>query len=217
VHLEGTPAEIGYQHGFLLAPEIAERISPLNSRHSRIKDWAFSARSGESFLAKIETEYRQNCKGIVDGLAAKGATLISGYVATNAWLELDPYYVKWVDRAPRGSRLTIAAPSSPPAATHMTASPYRPTTIDRLCDRLALNIILISRRARHRFIMDGMPGLIHSGDDFGINSSGIMITETTISQFHRLRSERESEFVRAPRRCSIQLPSTIRADHEGRE
>ena len=31
--------------------------------------------------------------------------------------------------------------------------------------------------------MDGMPGLIHSGDDFGINSAGIMITETTISSF----------------------------------
>jgi hypothetical protein len=31
--------------------------------------------------------------------------------------------------------------------------------------------------------MDGMPGLIHSGDDFGINGAGIMITETTISGF----------------------------------
>src|SRR5438046_7348693 len=35
----------------------------------------------------------------------------------------------------------------------------------------------------NRIIMDGMPGLIHSGDDFGINSAGMMITETTISGF----------------------------------
>ena len=39
-------------------------------------------------------------------------------------------------------------------------------------------------------MMDGMPGLIHSGDDFGVNSAGIMITETTISRFQRLGSER---------------------------
>ena len=29
-------------------------------------------------------------------------------------------------------------------------------------------------------MMDGMPGLIHSGDDFGVNDAGIAITETTI-------------------------------------
>ncbi len=27
VHLEGTPAEIGYQHGYLLAPEIADNLA----------------------------------------------------------------------------------------------------------------------------------------------------------------------------------------------
>ena len=31
--------------------------------------------------------------------------------------------------------------------------------------------------------MDGMPGLIHSGDDFGVNSAGLVITETTITGF----------------------------------
>jgi len=32
-------------------------------------------------------------------------------------------------------------------------------------------------------MMDGMPGLIHSGDDFGVNTAGIVITETTIGYF----------------------------------
>lgn len=31
----------------------------------------------------------------------------------------------------------------------------------------------------NRIFMDGLPGVIHSGDDFGINSAGMMITETT--------------------------------------
>jgi len=35
----------------------------------------------------------------------------------------------------------------------------------------------------YRFVMDGLPGLIHSGDDFGVNAAGIVITETTITDF----------------------------------
>ena len=44
-------------------------------------------------------------------------------------------------------------------------------------------------------VMDGMPGLIHSGDDFGVNSAGIMITETTISQFNGFDPGGIPEFV----------------------
>ncbi len=59
----------------------------------------------------------------------------------------------------------------------------------------------------NRFIMDGMPGLIHSADDFGINSAGIMITETTISQFHGFDPKGVPEFVRARR--AMQYSSSI--------
>jgi hypothetical protein len=45
--------------------------------------------------------------------------------------------------------------------------------------------------------MDGMPGLIHSGDDFGLNSAGIIITETTISGFSGFDPNGVPEFVRA--------------------
>ena len=49
----------------------------------------------------------------------------------------------------------------------------------------------------HHILMDGMPGLIHSADDFGINDAGMMITETTISSFHGFNEEGVPEFVRA--------------------
>jgi len=45
--------------------------------------------------------------------------------------------------------------------------------------------------------MDGFPGFIHSGDDFGINSAGIAITETTISGFSGYDPAGIPEFVRA--------------------
>jgi hypothetical protein len=41
VHLEGTPFNIGCQHGYLQAPEIqdAEKVVALEQTHSRKRDW----------------------------------------------------------------------------------------------------------------------------------------------------------------------------------
>jgi len=55
--------------------------------------------------------------------------------------------------------------------------------------------------------MDGMPGLIHSGDDFGVNSAGIVITETTISEFSGFDPSGVPEFVRA--RKAMQYSGSI--------
>jgi hypothetical protein len=59
----------------------------------------------------------------------------------------------------------------------------------------------------YRILMDGMPGLIHSGDDFGINSAGILITETTISGFSGFDRNGVPEFVRA--RKAMQYAASI--------
>jgi hypothetical protein len=55
--------------------------------------------------------------------------------------------------------------------------------------------------------MDGMAGLIHSGDDFGVNAAGIMITETTISRFSGWNPDGVAEFVRA--RKAMQYSASI--------
>ena len=46
-------------------------------------------------------------------------------------------------------------------------------------------------------IMDGYPGVIVSDDDFGENSGGLMVTETTISGFKGWDPDGKPEFVRA--------------------
>ncbi len=125
VHLEGAPAEIGFQHGFLLAPEIADAHRVIKFVLTRgSKDWPFFRKAAEKVLwPHIEFEYRQEMEGMVEGLAAKGVNLdIWDIVATNAWLELDPYYVKWADQSASRPPANIAAPLSPPAATRETAS-----------------------------------------------------------------------------------------------
>jgi len=59
----------------------------------------------------------------------------------------------------------------------------------------------------YRILMDGMAGLIHSGDDFGVNSAGILITETTISEFSGFDPTGVPEFVRA--RKAMQYAASI--------
>ena len=44
----------------------------------------------------------------------------------------------------------------------------------------------------NRILMDGFPGVITSDDDFGVNSAGMMITETTITQFEGWDPERQA-------------------------
>ena len=43
VHLEGSPADIGYQHGYLLAPEIEDgfKTVQLKDTHRTQRDWSF--------------------------------------------------------------------------------------------------------------------------------------------------------------------------------
>jgi hypothetical protein len=212
VHLEGTPGEIGYQHGFLLAPEIldAHKAVKLSITHES-KDWPFFRNAAEKVLwPHIEAQYREELQGIAEGLAAKGVALdLWDVVATNAWLELDPYYVKWADT---NSRRSTGEHCSAFVATGSYTRDGKPVIAhNNWTDYMTgsrWNVIFdIAPEHGYRFIMDGMPGLIHSADDFGINSAGIMITETTISQFHGFDPNGVAEFVRA--RKAMQYSASI--------
>ena len=101
VRLEGTPAEIGFQHGWLLAPEIEDlfRVTVLSSTHDTNKDWNFFRDAAEKvFWPKVEREYREELQGIVDGVKARGVKMdLWDVVALNAQIEAG-YYVKWYDQ-----------------------------------------------------------------------------------------------------------------------
>jgi len=129
IHLAGSPADIGYQHGYLVAKEIDTMIKVLQYYlpPSSGKDWAFYRGAAQRFLwKKIDKEYQDEIKGIVDGLQAKGFKYDTlDIAAMNAYYELPGYYVPMLmERQNRAAAITgrraIAALLLPPAAIPKT-------------------------------------------------------------------------------------------------
>ena len=217
VHLEGLPAAIGYQHGYLLKAEIedSERAIALSTTHGVGRSWAdLRALSSKYFVPKLPEEYRAELEGMVHGLKDAGSKLdLIDLVTMNAYMEFSYYY-----DALNRKRVGPAAVSHAPehcSAFVATGSYTKDGRIviahNNWTDYLTgtrWNVIFDVVPAKgHRFVMDGMPGLIHSGDDFGINDSGIMITETTIGNFIGFDRQGTPEFIRA--RTAMQYAESI--------
>lgn len=219
VRLEGAPAMIGFQHGFLLAPEIQDAqqiVSFLLERDTR-KPWQFFRDAARTTLwPHVEEQYRQELQGIAEGLNARGVPLdVWDVTALNAWLEFSPYYFQWWEKNQNISKLTPVTAREHCSAFVATGSYTKDgkpvighNAWTGYMEGARWNIIFdIVPQSGHRILMDGFPGLIHSGDDFGINSAGIMITETTISQFSGYDPDGIPEFVRA--RKAMQYAASI--------
>src|SRR5580658_6381849 len=188
VHLEGDAPTLGFQHGYLLGPEIEDAFTAISAgmTHETQRDWAFFRKAAHEMLwPKIDAEYQQELQGIVDGLRARtGSKLdvddivaMNAFVATGSWTKdgkIVMAHNNWTSYA-NGERWRI--------------------------------VFDIDPKSGHRILMDGIPGVIASDDDFGINDDGLMVTETTITQFEGWDPNGVAEFVRA--RKALQYASSI--------
>jgi hypothetical protein len=218
VHLSGTPTQIGYQHGYLLAPEIADlrKVFELELTHDNGKDWDFFRDAAKNVMwPHIEQEYREEMQGIADGVNGHGVKLdVWDVVVMNAAEEWN-YYVGQYDKDHKIASLpTVTAPDHCSAFV-ATGKYTRDGKIviahnnwTGYMDGARWTIAFDVNPAKgYRFIMDGLPGLIHSADDFGINAAGIVITETTITGFFGYDFKGIPEFVRA--RKAMQYSASI--------
>ena len=218
VHLQGSPTDVGFQHGSLLAPEIADAFETvkLTATHSTKKPWEFFREASHSMLwPKMDAEYQAEIRGIVDGLASKGVRMdVDDVVALNAFEELPDYYVPWYNDQHKipGPKITSPGNCSAFVATGSYTRDGRIViahnnwTSYLTGERWRVVFDLVPQRG-HRILMDGFPGVITSDDDFGVNDAGLMVTETTITQFYGWDPNGKPEFERS--RKALQYADSI--------
>jgi hypothetical protein len=219
VHLEGSPSDIGFQHGYLLAPEIQDAFHAIqfHDMHRTRQDWEFFRKAAREMLwPHTDAEYQQELQGISDGLKAHGVNLdVYDIVALNAFEEVPDYYLPWLnkrDHAKNAPKLSAPGNCSAFIATgSMTRDHQIVIAHNNWTSYIAGSrwVIMFDIQPDHgnRILMDGFPGVITSDDDFGINSAGLMITETTITQFEGWDPNGKPEFVRS--RKALQYANSI--------
>jgi Phospholipase B len=224
VHLEGSPSAIGFQHGYLLAAEIADALEAIKlfDTHQTQRDWEFFRKTAREMLwPHIDAEYQQELQGIADGVKAHGVNLngveldVYDIVALNAFEEVPDYYVPWLNKREKSAEAPkLAAPGNCSAfiATgaytkdHQIVIAHNNWTSYLAGERWVIVFDILPQHGQ-RILMDGFPGVITSDDDFGVNAAGIMITETTITQFEGWDPNGKPEFMRS--RKALQYAQSI--------
>ena len=219
VHLEGSPAQIGFQHGQLLAAEIADMVAVvrLENTHNTKRDWEFFRQASRTMLwPHIDQEYQQELEGIARGVQSQGVKLdVWDIVALNGGIELPQYYVPWLNKREKSANAPHIAPEGRCSAFIATGSYTLGGKIviahnnwSSYAEGARWTVIFdIQPEHGHRILMDGEPGVITSQDDFGVSDAGLLITETTISQFVGWNPDGKPEFVRS--RKALQYAGSI--------
>jgi hypothetical protein len=209
LHIEGEPYERGYQHGRLLAPEIAAFLrcaAALRSHQAPADGWRHTRSLVNAlFVRRYHPEYLEEMKGIADGASAAGARFdgrpldLIDVVALNAWPEYDTLDSA-LDATPtglEGLRFPHNQPRAMPRPQPMRCSAFAATgpatadgkivfghiTMFGLYPSLFYNVWLDLKPAKgHRVLMQTYPGGIQSGMDYYLNDAGLLVCETTIRQ-----------------------------------
>jgi hypothetical protein len=209
LHIEGEPYERGYQHGRLLAPEIAAFLrcfAATQNPDAPAKGWR-NTRSliNALFVRRYEKEYLEEMRGIADGAAAAGARFdnrpidLVDIVGLNVWPEIDTLdsALQALPTGLEGMRFPHQQPMSTPAPKPMRCSAFAATgpatadgkivfghiTMFGLYPSYFYNVWLDVKPAKgHRVLMQSYPAGIQSGMDYYLNDAGLLVAETTIAQ-----------------------------------
>jgi hypothetical protein len=205
LHIEGTPEERGFQHGYLLANEIKEgvRSDAVEWNHETSLEWTWLVKEArEVSTPKVDSEDIAEIDGIVEGMNAAGdSTSRDEIVALNGFMELDGYWWPSVKDSmninsidpPKESCSSFIATGS---MTHDGKIVLGHNSMDGY-EVPFCNIILDILPAKgHRILMQSAPGLIHSSTDFFVTDAGLVGSETTIAGFLPFDEKGVPEFSR---------------------
>src|SRR5215471_13501131 len=209
LHIEGSPYERGYQHGYLMAREIPEYLERCAAdMGTNPAGWAsLRTQANALFLRGFDREILEEMRGIADGASDAGVKWqgrlldLIDIVVANVTVELGELR-KAMDVTPTGlENLNFNAPSyfdkkrdvsildrcSAFAATGPATRDGKMVIGHVTWWPLTLaeqtNVWLdVKPEKGHRVLMQSYPGGIESGTDWYQNDAGIVLTETTIRQ-----------------------------------
>jgi hypothetical protein len=216
LHIEGTPEERGFQHGYLLAKEIKEalRVISVVWHYQTALDWQWLVqKGGKMFTPKIDAENMEEIDGIVEGMKAAGVLTSRDEIVTyNGSTELMGYWWPTVKDtiSPNSPDPKKQSCSSFIATGSMTADGgivLAHNTMSAFYYPLCNIILDILPNKGHRIFMQSVAGLIHSETDFFVTSAGLVGSETTIGGFFPFDKKGIPEFARM--RHATQYASTI--------
>ncbi len=209
LHIEGTPYERGFQHGRLMAPEIAGFIRELavyGGTQAPVDAWNHLRLIADAlFLRRFDPEFIEEMKGIADGAAAAGARYdgravdFLDVVTINADIETNflENALEATATGLEGRRFREPAEKGPgrPQESHCSAfAATGPATADgqvvighitmwNLFHAYHYNVWLDVKPSRgHRVLMQTYPGGIMSGLDYYLSDGGLVVCETTLAQ-----------------------------------
>lgn len=216
LHIEGTPEERGFQHGYLLAKEIKESIRVLSEvwHYQSALEWKWLVRKGsDMFTPKVDIENMTEIEGIVEGMKAAGiATSRDEMVTYNSYMELLwNWWPSVKDKiSPNSPDPTKESCSSFIATGSMTSDGsivLGHNTMFNFYYPLCNIVLDIFPEKGHRILMQSMAGFIHSGTDFFVTNAGLVGSETTIGAFFPFDEKGVPEFSRM--RSATQYASNI--------
>lgn len=208
LHIEGEPYERGFQHGKLLSKEIADYLHCMAMCHSNKtpgEAWhSLRTLVNSILLRRFEKEYLEEMQGIADGAKSNGAKILDrpvdlvDIVTANTWAELmmldgalhawptglEDIQFKDSSKGPvphHPERCSAFAATGPATADgkivlgHITMYELYPSSF--------FNVWIDLKPTKgHRISMQSYPAGIQSGVDYYVNSAGLIVVETTISQ-----------------------------------
>jgi hypothetical protein len=209
LHIEGEPYDRGYQHGKLMANEIAAHVrcfaqvlspkAPEDGwRHTRLLTNAL-------FLRRYDREFLEEMKGIADGASSNGAKFqnrpidLLDVVTLNSWPEIETLEgaLEALPTGLEGQRFARGGVKAMPDPKPMHCSAFAATgpatkdgkivfghiTMFSLYPSNFYNVWLDVKPAKgHRVLMQTYPAGIQSGLDYYMNDAGLLVCETTIHQ-----------------------------------
>jgi hypothetical protein len=217
VHIEGEPYDRGYQHGYLVAPELAEILK--NTKELTYQEtgmeWSFFVDQAEKqFVPHLTDEILEEMKGIAAGAQAAGTQVTWQEILTwNGYEELTGYW--WPNEMAKWYENYVPPDNDHCSAFIATGSYTRDGKVvmghnswDAFSHGQYLNEILDLQPAEgHRMFMQSAPGFICSFTDFFMTDAGLMGTETTIGGYGQYDADEVPEFIRVRR--AMQYADTL--------